>query len=77
MQETRNAFRTKLVMSRAITLGIRMAVSHTRLRFRVLDKLTVAVILEKTFMDRFLMPIKQTEKKIVPYHSSGIHTNGI
>lgn len=69
MPEIRNASIMKLPVSGTITLYIRMGESRTRQTLIVVEKLTVPVLLESTFIARFIKSIHSDRRKIVPYHS--------
>lgn len=54
MPEIRRASNTKLVVSRTITLQLRMGESCTRVTIGVVDKLAVSVLLRTTSIDGFV-----------------------
>lgn len=72
MPELRNASDTKPVVSGTITVYLSMKEPNTRVTIVVVDKLAILVLLETIFIDRFIMSIHPTERKIIPHHSPPI-----
>lgn len=69
MPEIRSASDRKLVRSGTITLHLRLAESHTRMIFGVVDRLAVSELLDTTSADKIVKSIQQAERKIFSYHT--------
>lgn len=59
----------ELVMSETITSHFCKCQKRPRMKFRIMDKMIIQVLLEMAFTGRFSRSIRQAESKIVTQHS--------
>lgn len=68
IQEIRNAFNTKVNVSVTIALHLQVSDSHTWVTFGEVDRLTVLILLETTFIQKFIKDIHPIERNVFADH---------
>lgn len=63
------ADRQEISILEVILLHVRIRDLRIKSWFGIVENLSVSVLLERNFLDRFIKDIFPSERKVVPYHS--------